>query len=166
MTVRRVLIAIILPCLACIQTPRASEPSASSTPSIEIGRVRTLFRVALDIRAGDTALVIPVCDTDALEELFLCSLASELQVQSSQGWVPAPTPRVGPLLGGISLDRAKASVVQPGSSTRFVFQFAKHVYVLGKGQQLRVVVHAWPDEVAMRSNGPKIHIEGPVFTLP
>ena len=161
MKAKHVLVATIPAFFTCATALPAPEPAASSRPSIDFRYVRTLFRVALDIQAGDTPLVIPVCGTDV--EL-LCG--AKLEVLSSQRWVSAPTPRDGPILGGFSVDRAKASVVQPHSSTRFVYQFAKHVFELSKGQQLRVVVNAWPDEVTMRANGPSIRIEGPTFQLP
>ena len=161
MTAKQLLVAITVALLTQVSAPFASEPIAPSEPSIDLRQVRTLFRVVMEIQAGYTALVIPVCGTD---DPVLCS--AHLEVLSPDGWVAAPTPRDGPILGGYPLDRAKAAVVQPHSSTRFVFQFAKHVFELRDGQQLRVVVDGWPDEVAMRKGDPKIRIEGPAFELP
>ena len=137
-------------------------------PSIDDVRLRTnqVVEVQIRVRAGEQQLAIPFCQTDEGQREILCNLATTLEVKTRTGWHPAKTPPDSGLFGGAPLIRANVRLIPPHKSAIFTYEFTKGVFSITPGQQLRVMVDAWPDQKSVTTNVPGLRIASPMFAYP
>ena len=121
--------------------------------------------VALQLRAS-TPLFVPYCAEFEGGDKVLCTMATHLEVHTAQGWHRAKLRTTFAVLGGLSLDRAKGDLVPAGTTATFSYQFSRRYFEVEPGQQLRVVVEAWPDGQSMKTGGKSIEIVSTPFKCP
>jgi hypothetical protein len=142
----------------------AAGPPPSSEPRIEVVRVTNEIVVLQRIAAGDSQLVVPTCGAVGDQELSLCFLALDIEVESRGGWVRAPLNRdIGSVPGGYPIDQRPVKLIAPGTAAEFTFTIDKQDYVFKRGQQIRLRIHTWPTEESMRAHGPKQELITPPF---
>lgn len=135
---------------------------------LDVGTVQAVQQVyvTLRLRTADQQLFVPYCGELEGGEKVLCTLGTHLEVQTSQGWRRAKLRTTFGVLGGWSLDLAHGSLIAPRSGASFNFRFSRRFFQVEQGQQLRVVVDAWPDEQSMRTGGRSIQLISPPFECP
>jgi len=119
-------------------------------------RLIPIVRVRITVR-NTTAqnIAVPLCG-ELAGYPSLCWLSTRLQVRTPQGWRAAEPARGAPLPGGVP---ATASVtLKPGAETTVTWEFVRTLFEIPAKAQLRLVVDGWPDEAAMKSEKPSVHI--------
>jgi len=132
-----------------------SEPPDGAQARVELVRVRTNIVVRQRIVAGAEALVVPTCGTAENQTLALCNLAVDIEVESLRGWGRAQLSYIGSIPGGYPIEQGPVTVIQPGTVADFTFTIDKQDWVLVRGENVRLRIHTWPTEEAMRARGPK-----------
>jgi hypothetical protein len=135
---------------------------------VDVASVRAVPQVyvALRLRTSDQQVFVPYCGESDTGEKILCTLGAHLEVRTSRGWRPAKLRTTYGVLGASSLGRAGGSLIAPRSEASFSFQFSRRFFEVEPGQQLRVVVDAWPDEQSMKMSGRSIQLTSPPFECP
>jgi hypothetical protein len=136
---------------------------------LELGGVDAVpqIYVRLRLRTSDRQLFVPYCSQGESRQRFLCTLGTHLEVLAKPGWQPArPRSNLGGILGGAAPDRAEVAVIAPRTVASFDYMFSRLFFQVEPGQQLRVVVDAWPDVGTLRAGGPSIQLISPPFACP
>jgi hypothetical protein len=139
----------------------ASEPSVR-TKSVEVTH---LVSVEITVLSPEKDLVVPYCGDGGGRTESLCILPAYLEVHTNQGWRHVNL-RHGGVLGGVPLNLRKVQLIPAGKNHDFSFSFRKEEFEVERGQQLRVVVAAWPDEQSMRTDEQPIHLASSSFECP
>jgi hypothetical protein len=152
--------------LAAVQLLQAqTKPDGGMELDVRNVRAIPQVYVALQLRAS-APLFVPYCAEFEGGDKVLCTMATHLEVHTAQGWHRAKLRTTFAVLGGLSLDRAKGDMVPAGTRVTFSYQFSRRYFEVEPGQQLRVVVEAWPDEQSMKTGGKSIEVVSTPFKCP
>ena len=165
---KRVMKSLVMILLFGAAMPSSAHLESADAPAIDnlsVSKV-SLVQVRFRVDASEQALAIPYCMTDEAGSEQTCSLATSLQVKTPQGWRSAGLRSNSGVLGGVPLSSAKIRLLQPHTGAYFRFTFAQHLFKIDRGQQLRVIVDAWPNEQAVVTSAPSVRLQSPVFQLP
>ena|SRR3990172_5162154 len=140
-----------------------------SRPSAKVTQVQAaLFSFTIRVSAPEKDLVVPYCSKGDDGTLKLCYMPDNFQVETPQGWQPVklrfhPEARV---LGRLAQDLWKVQPVTAGRSHEFSLAISKVEFAVERGQRVRYIVDAWPDEKSMRNGGQPIRLVTPPFKCP
>jgi len=130
--------------------------SEGAQAQVEAVRVVNDTVVHERITAGADPVVVPTCGAMENQEMELCILGVDIEVESTQGWIPAPlNPNIGCIPGGYPLEQGPVKTIEPGTAADFTFSFSRVAYILRPKQQVRLRIHYWPTEESMRKHGAK-----------
>jgi len=163
---RIVLPGILLSVLAFGQTnPQIQQGSA---PLVSIERVRSVpqIYVSVKLRSQEKQMFVPFCSKGEGGPPFLCTLGVHLQVQTKSGWRAVSLKTTSGVPGGAVVANASGRVISSNETAVFDFEFSKRFYSVTRGQQLRLIVDVWPDEVSMRKGQNRIQLESEPFECP
>jgi hypothetical protein len=154
--------------LFVIALPLQSQIGPDGGPGLDVRSVRAVPQVyvALQLRTSDQQVFLPYCAEFEGGEKVLCTMAARLEVHTAQGWRRAKLRTTYAVLGGLSLDRARGTLIPPRSVASFSFQFSRRFFEVEPGQQLRVVADAWPDEQSMKTGGQSVQFISMSFKCP
>jgi hypothetical protein len=74
--------------------------------------------------------------------------------------------RHGGVLGSVPVNLRKVQVIPAGKNHDFSFSFRKEEFEVERGQQLRIVVAAWPDVQSMKTDEPPTRLASSSFECP
>jgi hypothetical protein len=123
---------------------------------LDIVTVLPQVHVVIEVHTADEPIVVPYCGETDLGVPILCFRGSRanLEVQTAQGWQPVKLRTTHGVVGGPPSARFRYRLVPRQSKAYFVFQFSGRWFDVEPGQQLRVVLDAWPDEGAVNNVRP------------
>jgi hypothetical protein len=149
-----------------IQCPLGCQDGPKEMAKIEIENVNVIsfVNIFIIVRTSDKPLFIPYCGESEGGQMFLCSLGTELQVQSADGWHTADLETRYGVLSGVKM--SKGIMITSNSKTQFIYQFARRYYKVEPGQVLRLVVKAWRDKKSMDLNDQIISLTSLPFKCP
>jgi hypothetical protein len=124
--------------------------------------------VTVSILAGDRDLIVPYCGLARSEEESLCGppTPTRLEVHTAKGWRPVGLRTGDAVLGALSPEVWKARLIPARKGHVFSLLFSKDDFAVERGQRLRLVIEAWPDEQSMRSGGRPIQLVTAAFECP
>jgi hypothetical protein len=99
-------------------------------------------------------------------EKVLCNQGSHLQILTNQGWRLAKLRTTNGVLVAASPEKADFIIIPPQSDAVFIFQFSRIFFKVEPGQQVRVVVDAWPNEQSMKNGEQTIKLITQPFKCP
>lgn len=145
----------------------AQKGAGASSTQVRIDSVRAipLIYVPLHLLVSDQPVYVPYCG-ESEGHKFLCTVATHLEVATRSGWRPASLNTECGVLGGLSLDHAAGVLIEGGKEGVFTFEFSPRFFKVRPGQQLRVVIDAWPDEQSMKAGRSALHLVSPPFICP
>jgi len=145
--------------------PSGQDPS---TPTVRVSRVEAVRSVSFEINvvSGQKDIVVPYCGVGEGGSEGLCSLAIHIEVESKEGWHRIKPRYREVVLGGVPPDKWNPLVIPAKHGHDFAFGFSKNDFAVERGQRLRVVVDAWPDEPSMRTGRDPIKLTSAAFDCP
>ena len=117
--------------------------SLSSIRVEQSGEVPSVL-VTLEFRGGESGVAIPYCGTAKDGERLLCLEAAHLQRRVGGQWHPVLLRRTLGVLGGTP--RTGIVAIEAHGTQLLTFLFSRRFFEVEPGEQLRLVVDAWPDE--------------------
>lgn len=145
-----------------VQQRELPEPRAQLT----VRNVVPQVDVVIELQTAEEQTVVPYCGETEYGIPILCILKAKLEVQTREGWRPAKLRTTYGVLGGPPSGRIAGKLIAPKGKGSFVFAFSRRFFDVEVGQQLRVVLDAWPDEQSMRAGGQPIQLTSPPFECP
>ena len=135
-------------------TTQAFSGQNASKPTVQTKSVELTHLVSVEITvfSPEKDLVVPYCGDGEGRADSLCILPAYLEVQTSRGWKPVKLRHSDAVLGEVPLDRRRLRLIPAGQNHDFSMSFRKEEFAVERGQRLRVVVNAWPDEESMKSD--------------
>ena len=157
----RLLIALLLGTMQTLSGQNASRPSVQIT-RVELSH---LVSVRVTVFSPEKDLWVYCCGEDADKTEHLCVLPAYLEARTNEGWRRMELKHSG-VLGGVPVDRRNVQLIPAGKNHDFSFGFRTDDFDVKRGQSLRVVVTAWPDEQSMRNDEPPIRLASLPFKCP
>lgn len=158
----------ILLALLC-GAPSVQQGQSVSEPSVQVADVRLTEWVSAEITIrspNDGDLVLPSCDDGTSAVPQLCQFPNQLQLKTDSSWVSVTLQPPGRVFSRPPLTRWKAQTVKAGGQRTFRFRFPKGDFAVRRGQLLRLVLDAWPDEQSMQNHAPTIRLISREFQCP
>src|SRR4029077_1869996 len=140
----------------------------ASTPTVRLSRAYAVRSVsfAINVVSGQKDIVVPYCGVGEGGSEALCSLAIHIEIESKEGWHRIKPRYREMVLGGVPPDKWKPLVIPAKHGHDFDFGFSKNDFAVERGQRLRIVVYAWPDEPSMRTGRDPIKLTSAAFDCP
>jgi hypothetical protein len=140
----------------------------ASTPTVSVSLADATRSVPFEITvvSGQKDIIVPYCGEGEGGSETLCNLAIHIEVESKNGWhrIKPRYPEV--VLGGVPPDKWNPQVIPAKHRHDFYFAFSKNDFAVERGQRLRIVVYAWPDEPSMRTGRDPIRLTSAAFNCP
>ena len=147
---------------------QALTDKGTSRPNVLIRRIDLLhsISVAITLFSSERELFVPSCGKGEDGTESLCGLPAYLEVKTHQGWSSVKLRHPGAVLGQAPQERWRVERIGAGERHNFSFEFRKEDFAVDRGQSLRVVVAAWPDEQSMKGDKPPIKLASAPFECP
>jgi hypothetical protein len=123
-----------------------------------------IVSVGMFISTSEHPIFVPYCSTMEGGEVILCSLASRLERQTSQGWRKVEVKDANLLTKDPR--EAKGVLIPPHSKSSFFFHFSTDLYLIRPGMRLRIVLDIYPSQEGLRSGVSPTELIGPEFLCP
>src|SRR5260370_10634435 len=151
---RDTIIRTALPVIAMVVVGTALSGQNASKPSVKTKSVELTHLVSVEITlfSPEHDLFVPYCGDGGGRAEFLCIRPAYLEVQTSRGWLPVKLRHSDAALGGVPLAQRRVRLIPARQKHDFSFAFPKEEFEVERGQRLRVVMSAWPDEQSMEDD--------------
>jgi hypothetical protein len=160
-------VLLILITIALFETAWPLSGQNEGGAKVLVLAVRSLIQVEINVQEPGNQLFIPFCEKRQYGDESLCTGTARLEVETGHEWRSAKLRTNDAVLGGFNpKGGAKGILIPPGGGDTFMFEFSKDLFAVERGQRLRVVVDAWPDEESMKANKPSIQLASPPFECP
>jgi len=139
-----------------------------SKPRADVPRVQLIQSVSIQVTlfSAEKELLVPYCSEGEGGTESLCNLSIHIEIETQGRWRPIKLRHSDAVMGGIPPDKWKYRVIPAENRHDFFFAFSKDDFAVERGQRLRVVVTAWPDEQSMRTGKQPIQLTSPPFGCP
>ncbi len=153
--------------LCGVRVPAQAQSKSTPAAQVDVESVEAVPQVYVRLRlhTAGQPMFVPYCGGPEGGKV-LCVAATHLEVKTKEGWQPAKPRTTFGVLGARSLEYAQGVVIAPGSEAFFIFEFSRRYFKVDPGQQLRVVVDAWPDKQSMKAGGRRAELRSPPFRCP
>ena len=149
-----------------ITLPLSSQSPPRANASIaDVVLIQTVS-VRITVSSPETQLFVPYCGEGESGSEALCNLAIHIEAETRDGWRPMRLRTTDAVLGGAPSDRWKVRQIPAGRRHDFVFAFPKNEFAVERGERLRIVVDAWPDEQSMKTGGAPVRLATAPFECP
>jgi hypothetical protein len=144
----------ILLALCCALCVLADDPSVEHADAVVTARRQPMIAMSVELRnTSDRPLFVPTCG-DLEGVAYLCTLAVNVETYRNHRWRLARTCRDCSLVGGVV---PKTGITIPSRGTaELECLLADDIYNIAKGQQTRLVIHAWKDAASMTAGDPPL----------
>ena len=126
----------------------------------------TYISIRVDIRSSENNICLAYAGLteDGTEILYYNSI--HLETDTGKGWknVAYKWPEIK--LGYLPSHLIKVKTLSSSCRHKFVIQFNKSLYLVTRGQKLRVIIDTWTDEESMRVGKPSIPLISDSFRCP
>jgi hypothetical protein len=164
---RRIFFAFATLALLGVAQPLPRRIDANEQARLDLGSVRAIPQIYVPVHlfTSDQQLFVPYCgELDAENKLLCTAGAAHLEVYTGKGWQPAKLRTTYGVLGIPPMKQG--TIIDRRSKATLLFEFSTVFFAVNRGQELRVVVDAWPDEQSMRAGAPSIRLTSPPFECP